>query len=252
MESPAPRSRARPLRQAAAAVFAVTTIVPLLIFVWTLHRLDALSRTQAQIGLGLALAIALLGFQIFRVLMGRMSDLVQSLGKAVEQAARSAQRSGGTTTPQSVLSPPAAAAAPHGEARPSVFARPAPGAPQPRPEVAPPASAPKASAPTAPPGVSAPRPPHAGSALMVPGIGDVQEVQDLSRAMALLWMSEATVLKGQRVSISILSAPRPVTGTLVDVADGGLVLQPDGTAAPIILGYGRVAAIDREQPPGER
>lgn len=87
---------------------------------------------------------------------------------------------------------------------------------------------------------------------MVPGIGDVQEVQDLSRAMALLWMSEATVLKGQRVSISILSAPRPVTGTLVDVADGGLVIQPDGAAAPIILGYGRVAAIDREQPPGER
>ena len=112
-------------------MFAVTTIVPLLIFVWTLHRLDALSRTQAQIGLGLALAIALLGFQIFRVLMGRMSDLVQSLGKAVEQAARSAQRSGGTATSQPVLSPPAAAAAPHGEARPSVFARPAPGAPPP-------------------------------------------------------------------------------------------------------------------------
>ncbi|MBI1962952.1 MAG: hypothetical protein HYS37_06255, partial [Candidatus Rokubacteria bacterium] len=85
-----PKTRTNTLRQAASAVFAVTAIVPLMIFVWTLHHLDALGRLPAQVGLGLALGIALLGFHIFRRLMGRMSDLIAALGKVVERGARPA------------------------------------------------------------------------------------------------------------------------------------------------------------------
>ena len=84
--SPRPNS----LQQAASAVFAVTTVVPLLIFVWTLHRLGSLSRLQSQVGLGLALGTALLGYYIFRRLMGQMSELIRGLGRAVERGARSA------------------------------------------------------------------------------------------------------------------------------------------------------------------
>src|SRR5437660_8208297 len=82
--------RPNSLQQAASAVFAVTTVVPLLIFVWTLHRLGSLSRIQSQLGLGLALVIALLGYYIFRRLMGQMSELIRRLGRAVERGARSA------------------------------------------------------------------------------------------------------------------------------------------------------------------
>jgi hypothetical protein len=84
-----PKSRRNSLQQAASAVFAVTTVVPLLIFVWTLHRVGALGHVQSQIGLGLALALALFGFYIFRRLMGQMSALIEGLGRAVDRGSRS-------------------------------------------------------------------------------------------------------------------------------------------------------------------
>src|SRR5207248_9161681 len=82
--------RPNSLQQAASAVFAVTTVVPLLIFVWTLHRLGSLSRIQSQLGLGLALVIALLGYYIFSRLMRPMSARIRGLGRAVERGGRSA------------------------------------------------------------------------------------------------------------------------------------------------------------------
>src|SRR5437660_9885210 len=83
--SPRPNS----LQQAASAVFAVTTVVPLLIFVWTLHRLGSLSRLQSQVELGFALVTALLGYYIFRRLMGQMSELIRGLGRVVDRGGRS-------------------------------------------------------------------------------------------------------------------------------------------------------------------
>src|SRR5947208_4213709 len=90
-----PQTRSNTLRQAASAVFALTAILPLLLFVWTVHSLGALSRYQAQVGLGLALAVALLGFWVFRRLMGQMSDLILALRRAAEFATRSGGRPGG-------------------------------------------------------------------------------------------------------------------------------------------------------------
>src|SRR5207245_1673886 len=107
------------LQQAASAVFAVTTVVPLLIFVWTLHRLGSLSRIQSQLGLGLALVIALLGYYIFRRLMGQMSELIRGLGRAGESGARLASEGrGGSAGPErssglcGEYKPPARSAAP--------------------------------------------------------------------------------------------------------------------------------------------
>src|SRR2546425_5610978 len=83
-----PSTKPNSLRHAASAVFAVTTILPLLIFVLTLYRIGALNHQQSQVGLGLALGVALFGFYIFRRLMGQMSDLISSLGRVVAQSAR--------------------------------------------------------------------------------------------------------------------------------------------------------------------
>src|SRR5438093_1538427 len=101
-----PGAKSNSLRHAASAVFAVTTVLPLLIFVLTLHRIGALNQQQSQVGLGLALGVALFGFYIFRRLMGQMSDLISALGRVVAQGARA------TSEPR-VASAPSPAAAPH-------------------------------------------------------------------------------------------------------------------------------------------
>jgi hypothetical protein len=179
------------LRQAASAVFAVTTVVPLLIFVWTLYVLDTLTRMEAQMGLGVALAVALLGYLIFRGLVSQMSDSITALGTALER-------------------PPAVAPAPA-----------------------------VASAPRAPNGQPAATP-------AVPGIGAIEEVQNLNRAMAVLWQSEAEKFKGRSVVISVVNSPRPIRGTIVMLSHDGLLIQTD-RQDHVPVGYSRIAAIDAEK-----
>ena len=179
------------LRQAASAVFAVTTVVPLLIFVWTLHSLDTLWRPEAQVGLCLALALALLGYSIFRRLVMQMSNSLTALGNALE-AARPAASS-------PVTSPPVAAT------------------PSRRVDETP----------------------------AVPGLGAIEEVQNLNRAMAALWQGEAEAFKGRRVVISIVNSPRPISGTLVMLSHDGLLIQTD-RQDHVPVGYSRIAAIDAE------
>jgi hypothetical protein len=87
------RTKQQGLQQAASVVFALVAVVPLLIFAWTLHSLGAIYSTQAQVSLGLALAIALLGFWLFRSMLGRMAEVVQALAAAVEQANRARRAS---------------------------------------------------------------------------------------------------------------------------------------------------------------
>ena len=82
------RSKQQGLQQAASVIFALVAIVPLLIFAFTLHSVGAMRSTQAQVSLTLALAISLLGFWLFRSMLGRMAEVVQALAAAVEQAGR--------------------------------------------------------------------------------------------------------------------------------------------------------------------
>src|SRR5207237_10095930 len=82
-------------------------------------------------GLGLALAIALLGYWVFRRLMGQMSDLILALRRAAEFATRSGGRPG-AEAPRAPVEPAAGGWAPAAPpptpatSRPPVESAPAP------------------------------------------------------------------------------------------------------------------------------
>src|SRR3989449_3476714 len=71
------------LREAASTIFALTAILPLLVFVYFMWRFGLLESTEAQLGIFFALAIALLGYVLFRRLTQRVADLGRALGQAV-------------------------------------------------------------------------------------------------------------------------------------------------------------------------
>jgi hypothetical protein len=218
-------------------VFAVTTVVPLLIFVWTLHRVGALGHVQSQIGLCLALALALLGFYIFRRLMGQMSALIEGLGRAVDRGSRSqVQASAAVRAPGLITEYRPPLAEPHTPPTPA----------------APSGSGVRAAAVTAAVPASAPARVAASieedderdpSAQSVPGLGTIREVDDLSRAMAKLWMSEASAYKGRRVALSVMNSRVPVTGTLIDLTPDGLLVEQDG-GREVAVSYSRLSGID--------
>jgi hypothetical protein len=70
----------------------------------------------------------------------------------------------------------------------------------------------------------------------------IQEMDDLSHAMAKLWMAEALGYKGRRVALTIMNARAPLTGTLVEVTHDELVLDQGG--AQVTVNYGRLSGID--------
>jgi signal transduction histidine kinase len=71
------------LREAASTIFALTAILPLLVFVYFMWRFERLESTEAQIGIFCALVIALLGYVLFRRLTQRVADLGRALGQAM-------------------------------------------------------------------------------------------------------------------------------------------------------------------------
>ena len=239
-----PPTKPASLQQAASAVFGVTTVVPLLIFVWTLHRIGALAHIESQVGLGLALGIALLGYYIFRRLMGRMSQLIQGLGRVVQQGMRPAGDS------KANLAAAGKASGLITEYKPPVRDEleelaPTAHAAQPPMAHAAVASSGRSTSRLEAPGtepVLEPIPPPVHRSMPIPGLGMIQEVDDLSHAMAKLWMAEALGYKGQRVALTIMNARTPLTGTLVDVRHDELLLDQGGTQ--VTVNYGRLSGID--------
>ncbi len=75
------------LREAASTIFALTAILPLLVFVYFMWRFGLLESAEAQIGIFFALTIALLGYVLFRRLTQRVADLGRALGQAVSAPA---------------------------------------------------------------------------------------------------------------------------------------------------------------------
>jgi len=218
-------SRQQGLRQAAAIIFALVAIVPLLVFAWTLHTLDVVKRTEAQVGLTLSLAVALLGFWMFRVMLSRMSEIVQALVAAVEQANRARRPS----QPEPHPAPVRAAA-------PTAGPAPANGAPVAQPSAALEEARAKvtATSPFATAPVSRER--------ALPGIGAIREFGEVTRTMGALWQREATAHLGRRVQISVANSREPLVGTLSEVSDDGLILElPD---EPIAIAYRRITAIE--------
>ena len=75
------------LREAASTIFALTAILPLLVFVYFMWRFGLLESTEAQVGIFFALVIALLGYALFRRLTQRVADLGRALSQALNQPA---------------------------------------------------------------------------------------------------------------------------------------------------------------------
>ena len=264
-----PKVRSNTLRQTASAVFALTAIVPLLLFLWTVYYLGALSEVQVQVGLGFALTIALLGFAIFRGLMDQMSDLILALRRVLdlrerssEAVARASAEALGAIEPaagagaRAAVSPtrpprppaPATEPAPPGareyatvKAVPNVAAMPAP------PPARPPERSPAPERAPAPERTSRP----AAEPRAVPGFGAIQEVHDLSRAMVVLWQAEASMYMGRRVLVSALRFPRPIVGTLIELTDDGLLVQTDESER-IAVPFDRLSGITAEKSPNEQ
>ena len=234
-----PPTKPTSLQQAASAVFGVTTVVPLLIFVWTLHRIGALAHIESQVGLGLALGIALLGYYIFRRLMGRMSSLIQGLGRVVQQGMRPVGDAKANLAAAGKASGLITEYKPPAREQP---AEPAPVTPMAHAAIA--GAATSESRPTAPPAppILEPVPVPPPVSTPIPGLGMIQEMDDLSHAMAKLWMAEALGYKGRRVALTIMNARAPLTGTLVDVTHDELVLDQGG--AQVTVNYGRLSGID--------
>ena len=78
------------LREAASTIFALTAILPLLLFVYFMWRFGLLDSTEVQTGIFFALAIALLGYALFRRLTGRVAELGRALGQVVSEPPGSA------------------------------------------------------------------------------------------------------------------------------------------------------------------
>jgi hypothetical protein len=251
------KTRQQGLQQAASVIFALVAVVPLLIFAWTLHTLGAIRSTQAQLSLGLALAVALLGFWMFRSMLSRMAEVVQALAAAVEQANRA--RRPPAAAP--VLAAPPAAVVPSTETATAPAVLPSTAEPEaaaPAPAAATTTSGAAAAAPppspapahAVPPPVPrpgpAPRPamaPVNRQARAVPGIGKIRELTEVVRTMDALWHREASAHVGKLVQISVANSREPLVGTLSEASGDGLILeQTDGAIA---VAYGRVTAIDR-------
>jgi hypothetical protein len=236
-------AKARGLQQAASVIFALVAVVPLLIFAWTLHTLGAIRSTQAQLSLGLALGVSLLGFWMFRSLLTRMAEVVQALAAALEQASR-IRRMSSIVAPSPLATPPAAPVEP--EARAAAVAVAVATAPEAAPArnasapIFPAPSAPRPAAPVLVRPASAPvRPPSHGIA----GIGKIRELTEVAATMDALWYREATAHLGQRVQISVANSREPLVGVLSEASGDGLILErPEGT---LPVAYGRVTSIER-------
>ena len=72
------------LRRAADTIFALISLLPLVLFTFFMWHFGRLDETLAQVGVLLALIIALLGFVLFRQLVDRISDRILDLHQVVE------------------------------------------------------------------------------------------------------------------------------------------------------------------------
>ena len=201
------------LRNAASIVFALTAVIPLLLFTYTLYLLGQLGQSQAQMGLGVALGCALVGLFIFSNLMGRLGEVLRFLE---EQPA-----------PATPGGPAETSSAGEHAARPVSVATNGP-----------------ASPPWPGPGglvvpglgtiTAASR--AASAARQAAGVFD--EVQKT------MWHAEAQQHLGRRVLISVKNAPEPIAGSLAQIAEDGVLLEQDDQR--VAVSYLRITNIEAD------
>ena len=212
------RGRTYTLRNAASIVFALTAVIPLLLFTYTLYALNQLGHSQAQMGLAAALACALVGLFIFSNLMGRLAEVLRYLEQQGPSPAAAAapEPSGDSLNGHAATSAPAAASVGSGPA----WSGPAPGV-----------------------------------GLVVPGLGTItaarRAASEARRAASVfdevqktMWQSEAQQHLGRRVLISVKNAAEPISGSLAQIAEDGVLLERDDQR--VAISYLRITNIERD------
>jgi len=191
------RGRTYTLRNAASIVFALTAVIPLLLFTYTLYALNQLKLTEAQMGLGVALACALVGLFIFSNLMARLSEVLRYLEEQHDAAGPVGS---------------AAAVVAHASGAHDAVVRPA------------------ATAPGGGPGVAFP------GGLLIPGLGTITAASRAASAarqaagvfdevQKTMWQAEAQRHLGRSVLISVKNSTEPIKGSLAQIADDGVLLE---------------------------
>jgi hypothetical protein len=228
----AAKTRTYTLRRASLVVFALITVLPLLLFAYTLYTLDVLYHHVAQIGLGSALVLSMIGFYIYSVMMSRLSDILRVV-EAEESAPRFPEATQGPVVTMAVESGPS------GPMAKGLTA----GAPRQNP-------VPTSGRPS--PVAGRGRPGAGGrGGLVLPGMGRITELKpaDASALSDLdsMWRAEAEPLLGKRVLVAVRNAPDPMKGILAQVTQDGLILNQNGTRVGI--SYTRVSAIEADTTP---
>lgn len=207
------RGRTYTLRNAASIVFALTAVIPLLLFTYTLYSLGQLGVTQAQMGLGTALVCALVGLFIFSNLMGRLAEVLRYLEE--RDASDPADATAGV---------PAGPAVGGGSAAGPMVAV----------------------------GGGSVTPGFPGG-LLVPGLGTITAASRAASAarqaagvfdevQKTMWHAEAQRHLGRHVLISVKNAAEPVAGSLAQIADDGVLLEQGDQR--IAVSYLRITNIE--------
>jgi len=200
------------LRNAASIVFALTAVIPLLLFTYTLYLLGQLGQFQAQMGLGVALGCALVGLFIFSNLMARLGELLRFL------EGQPAAPSVGTSESSSATDPAArpVSVATNGPASPPW---PGPGG-------------------LVVPGLGTITAASRAASAARQAAGVFDEVQKT------MWHAEAQQHLGRRVLISVKNAPEPIAGSLAQIAEDGVLLEQDDQR--VAVSYLRITNIEAD------
>jgi hypothetical protein len=233
----AAKTRTYTLRRASSIVFALISILPLLLFVYTLYALDLFTRHVAQLSLGLALVSSMIGFYIYSVMMSQLSDILLDLQVDESAPPRPGATHGSTQGPVVTMAVEPGPSGPTAEGHTAGAARQNPEPASGRPS----------------PFAARGRPGTGGRAgLIVPGMGRITELKPADESalsdLNSMWRTEAEPLLGKRVLVAVRNAPDPMKGILAQVTPDGVILDQNGARAGI--SYARLSAIEADTTPG--
>jgi len=225
-------SKTYTLRRASSVVFALISVLPLLLFAYTLYALDVLHHLTAQIGLGSALVLSMIGFYIYSVMMSRLSEILRDIEAGEDSPTTSRTTQGPVVTMAVEPGPSGPVAASHAAGA----SRQIPAPPSDRPS------------PFAGKGRSAS---GGRGGLVVPGMGRITELKGADAGatsdLDSMWRVEAEPLLGKRVLVAVRNATEPVKGIMSQVTQDGVIIDQDGTKLGI--SYTRVSAIEADTTP---
>ena len=228
----AARTRTYTLRRASSVVFALISVLPLLLFAYTLYALNVLQHHLAQIGLGSALVLSMIGFYIYSVMMSRLSDILRD----IEEDETSPSEAGATQGPVVTMAVEPGPSGPLAASHASGAPRQVPSPPSARPS----AFAGKGRGATG-----------ARGGLVVPGMGRITELKPADAIatsdLDSRWRVEAEPLLGKRVLVAVRNAQDPVKGIMSQVTQDGVIIDQAGTKVGI--SYTRVSAIEADTTP---